>query len=296
MDALHRPSVADDKPTPSTFVDGSVSATDPLEVVLDGIGPVAALTLVDEAALAPGDRVRCELAGRRVIVHGIAGGPRGYRFVGEVRFESSGTFRKADYPGLRAIRPRVQGAGGAGGGAQTSAVTSASSKGGGGGAGAYAESFIDDIESLDDEITVTVGAGGTGVSASTGNTGGGSSFGDLVACGGGAGGGTVVHTSVGIGAIGGTGGIATAGDLRIQGGDGVNGWGMNARAIGGGGGSSVLGFGGRGAVLGSDPQVVAGIAGRGYGGGGGGAANSGTASAGTGGAGAPGIVIVELYA
>jgi hypothetical protein len=41
----------------------------------------------------------------------------GYRYVQSIYYTSNGTFVKATYPWLRAVRVRVQGAGGGGGGA-----------------------------------------------------------------------------------------------------------------------------------------------------------------------------------
>lgn len=59
----------------STFTWGTVTATAPLRVKLDGDTAALAVTpssLVDPILLAPGDRVRVELANNRVIVHGKA--------------------------------------------------------------------------------------------------------------------------------------------------------------------------------------------------------------------------------
>jgi hypothetical protein len=87
-----------------------------------------------------------------------------YRFVTTVYFTSSGTFTKADYPWLRAIRVKCQGGGGGGGGAATTGVGQQAISSGGAG-GAYAESFITNIAGLDASVTVTRGAGGTGGAA-----------------------------------------------------------------------------------------------------------------------------------
>lgn len=61
----------------SEFVWGMVQFENPLSVLLDGetspIG-VAIDSLVDRASLKIGDRVRCEFDGRRLVVHGVAGG------------------------------------------------------------------------------------------------------------------------------------------------------------------------------------------------------------------------------
>ncbi|GAA3730043.1 hypothetical protein GCM10022239_03320 [Leifsonia bigeumensis] len=60
-----------------TFIWGTVSAVGPLRVVLDGDSveiPVTPDSLVDPLTFAVDDRVRCELSGRRLIIHGRAGG------------------------------------------------------------------------------------------------------------------------------------------------------------------------------------------------------------------------------
>jgi microcystin-dependent protein len=59
------------------FTWGTIAAVSPLRLLLDGDTeplPIAPELLVPQASLALGDRVRCELAERRVIVHGRAGG------------------------------------------------------------------------------------------------------------------------------------------------------------------------------------------------------------------------------
>src|SRR5690606_34295960 len=104
----------------------------------------------------------------------------GYVYGGTVYFTSSGTFTKADYPGLRAVRVKVQAGGGGGGGAAgTSPGEEAAAAGGGG--GEYAESFIP-ASGLSAAETITVGTGGSGGAAgfNIGSTGGDSSFGSHV--------------------------------------------------------------------------------------------------------------------
>ena len=191
-------------------------------------------------------------------------------------FTSSGDFKKADFPWLRAIRVKCQGAGGAGGSIQNGTGVSGAGSGGG-----YAESFIADIESLPDTVQVTVGAGGTTVTGGDGNPGGDSSFGSIVEATGGGGGGSNGSTS--------TPGAGT-GDFNIDGGWGAPG-GSGTDFPSGVGGSSYMGSGGAGRRHGSNGF---GGVGRGYGGGGG-ACRQGTSGTATGGNGADGIVIVELY-
>ena len=216
----------------------------------------------------------------------------GYRPMGApVRFTSSGTFDKADYPGLRAVRVTAQGAGGGGGGAG-STTSDQSACGGGGGGGGSAESFIIDIAALAASVTVTVGAGGGGGSGTgNGSTGGASSFGTAVVAAGGSGGSGRSGTSGGS-ADGGNGGDASAGDFRRVGGGGASG-----RVTSG----DFVAFGqGAGSALGAISNVgganSAGNTGKSYGGGGGGAVNGTSQSSRNGGPGAPGIVIVEMFA
>ena len=141
-------------------------------------------------------------------------------------FTSSGDFKKADFPWLRAIRVKCQGAGGAGGSIQNGTGVSGAGSGGG-----YAESFIADIESLPDTVQVTVGAGGTTVTGGDGNPGGDSSFGSIVEATGGGGGGSNGSTSIP---------GAGTGDFNINGGWGTPG-GSGTDFPGGVGGSSYMG-------------------------------------------------------
>jgi hypothetical protein len=219
----------------------------------------------------------------------------GFRLVEIVYFTSSGTFTKASYPWLRAVRVRVQGAGGAGGGcpATGSAQFSVAS---GGDAGGYAESFITDIAGLASSVTVTRGAGGAGVSNAAGGDGGSSSFGALVVAGGGIGGRVGVVVAEGTASVispnGSANAVGTSGTILIQGGKGLPGVGVSRFGngqSGGAGGGSVLSGGGRGG------QQNPGAAGT-FGSGGGGAARNQDAAAAGGSAGGNGIVILELFA
>jgi len=230
-------------------------------------------------------------------VFGVAvNGTAVYRFVSTVYFTSSGTFSKADYPWLRAIRVKCQGAGGGGAGVPTTAVAQMV-LGSAGSGGAYAESFITDIAGLASSVTVTRGAGGAGGAAgqNNGSDGGSSSFGASVSADGGTGG-----LSNGAGALlslfpqaqktGATGGT---GDLIIPGDSAMMPYQSRVdfiySPISGGsflGGSKVSGN-----------QAQNGVAGSAFGGGGTGGQNTQSqATARSGGAGGNGIVIVELYA
>jgi hypothetical protein len=220
-----------------------------------------------------------------------------FAFVETVYFTSSGTFTKADYPWLRAIRVKVQGGGGGGGNVSGAESNVDACIGGGGGGGEYAEVFITDIAGLDASITVTRGGGGSG--DSSGST---SLFFGYSALGGASGSGSASTSSTivmrtGDSGSGGSGGSGAA-DLRIAGSDGTLGFvhrrGSTSfnqidRKAGGQGGASAL----AGAT--DSKRSVDSFNGKLYGGGGSGAFTAGTGSS-TGGSGADGIVIVDLYA
>jgi hypothetical protein len=220
----------------------------------------------------------------------------GFRFKEAVYFTSNGTFTKADYPWLRAIRVRLVGGGGGGGGCATTSANQVA-VGRSGGAGAYAESFITDIAGLSASVTVTTGSGGAGGAAGNNNgaDGGTSSFGVVVSANGGNfGAGTAAITVPGV--LGGTATQATAsGDLTIPG-AGVSGQAFPLAATI----STIRGaeslFGAGGNVL-FTATGAAGNSGTGKGSGGSGGGNvENQATARAGGAGGAGIVIVELYA
>jgi hypothetical protein len=208
-------------------------------------------------------------------------------------FVSSGAFYKGNYPKAKLFRVTLIGGGASGGG--TGATGSGeTSVGGGGGAGGYSERIYTPSQ-LSAEVSVTIGAGGTAVTASNGNNGGTSSF-ATVSASGGIGGGyqppttTEGYVSPDVGAIGGNG---SGGRLNVRGGQGdygvaVGGTG-SSRIVGGKGGDSRFGAGGRGG------QNGPGFAGTNYGGGGGGASRNQNHAVTLSGAGAPGIVIVEVF-
>jgi len=223
----------------------------------------------------------------------------GYVYVSTVYFSTSGTFTKADYPWLRAIRVKCQGAGGGGGG--VAATASGEWGGGAGGAsGVYAESFVTNIAGLASSVTVTVGSGGSGgVGNVVGASGGSSSFGTVVSANGGGPGESVNPANFLRTAVPANGSSTGIGDLIISGrsgypsieiGDNLS----QFNTYGGRGGDSFLGAGA--ASQRTSTTGFNGISGFLYGGGGGGAANNRSQAARTGGPGAAGIVIVELYA
>jgi hypothetical protein len=235
----------------------------------------------------------------RVRSSATSNGTPSYRYVDTIYYSSSGSFVKADYPWLRAIRVKCQGGGGGGGGV---AATSSTEWGGGAGgaSGAYAESFISNIEDLSSTVTVTRGSGGAGgVGNASGTSGGTSSFDSLVSAGGGSFGESVNPANFLRTAVPANGSSSATGDLVVPGragypsieiGDNVS----QFNTHGGRGGDSFLGAGG--ASQRTTNIGFNGLSGFLYGGGGGGAANNRSQSARTGGPGANGIVIVELYA
>ena len=177
---------------------------------------------------------------------------------------------------------QVWGAGGAGGGA-----TNTDKNGGGGGGGAYC-TYIENV-TPGETIRITVGAGGTGVSAGTGNAGGFSQVqhltGAVVFCNAvGGGGGSMASSSSSAGA-GGTGGQIANNIPANTGFKGGNGGGSNPttsstdQSGGGGGGAGTGANGGNGGIL------TAGAGGATGGGAGGTGVSTTSASGSTGGAG-----------
>lgn len=203
------------------------------------------------------------------------------------RFTSSGTWNKPS--GASRVLVQVQGSGGAGGGAATTSAGQTSA-GAGGEAGAYAESWYD-ASALTASVTVTIGAGGTGVVAGTGNNGATSSFGAFVSAAGGAGAGFAgaSGTVAVFGAARST--QAMTGDFQMAGGGGGSGFRLGSTgASGGAGGNSWFGRGGA-----SNGPGGTGVNGTGYGGGGGGSALNPSATQTAGGNGANGIVVVTTF-
>ena len=229
-------------------------------------------------------------------------GRSAYLYMGTLYYTSNGTFVKAHYPGLRAVRVKVQGGGGGGGGCRVT-TTGHSAAAGGGGGGGYSEKFIlvDDLAASE---TVTVGAGGSGGAAAAGNgsSGGASSFGSHCQGNGGGGGNGMDDTASWSWAYEGGAGSASGGDLNIPGSPGIRG--IVGRVLGsagdatrviqlGAGGDSMLGMGGKDWTNSTTASV--GPGGQGRGSGGAGAYRNNTAGSHAGGNGADGIVIVELY-
>lgn len=207
------------------------------------------------------------------------------RLLGVQVFSTAGTFTYTPTPGTNKVIPQVQAAGGAGGGAPATGA-GVSSMGAPGGAGAYAESLITSAFS---GVTITVGAGGTGVSGANGNNGGPSSFGALISCPGGRGGpiagpagGTFYANSLNSTA-------PSGGNIRSNIGAGSDT--AISPGVVGRPGASLFGAGSLPAGGG-----VSGVASTSPGAGGSGTGTGASSAALTGGAGAPGIVIVWEYA
>lgn len=219
-----------------------------------------------------------------------------YVFVETLYFTSSGTFTKASYPWLRAIRVKCVGGGGGASGASTTS-SSQISTGGPGSGGGYSEKFYTDISGLAASVTVTTGAGGTGVgSGSAGGSGGTSSFVSQTATGGGGGSGSAASTVALSFSNSGTPGSGANADFIIDGSSGIIVIATQLDRV-------PSGLGGASHLSGTQALTVPGGSGRNggagrlYGGGGQPGINANNqATARTGGAGANGIVIVELYA
>lgn len=234
----------------------------------------------------------------RELLGGVAGAwdIPGYLSGGQVLFESSGDFEKADYPGLRAVIVECQGPGGSGAASATAAAGNVS-LGSGGRSGAYARKFAL-ASALGASETVTVGPAVAGASAGANNGGDGAttSFGSHCTAEGGIGG---VHRPAGTAFPVQWGGAQASasgtGDLVIPGRPApLLTWAeARNRAITSAGADSLFGAGGRSARSGN-ASPAPGQDAEGYGAGGGGAATSEGQTQQAGGASAPGLVIVTL--
>ena len=194
--------------------------------------------------------------------------------------------------GLRALLAFVLAAGGGGGGC--SAASGSAAAAGGGGPGGVSWKFIL-AAALNATETVTVGLGGPGgpAGANNGTNGEASSFGShLTASGGVAGIGDAAGTTVPrIGGSGNDGGTGSNGDINWRCDFGQFGIVFNtSSSIGGSGGNSPYGAGGRGRLNNLTPQN-----GLGYGSGGAGAATANSTTPLAGGNGANGLVILYEF-
>lgn len=250
----------------------------------------------------------------------VAGLARGYRLLTTVYLTSTGSFTKANYPGLALVEVECLGAGG-GSGCSVATSTNQYSWGAGGAGGGWSHStfLAGDLTAVE---TVTVGAGGvagaTGVTpsgpssptrfAGQGGNGGKTSFGSHVEVDGGDGGG--VTSAVAVTAFGIPSG--TSQDTTANGGDGVTGtydlfvagyagdifgarngepftyWALHGQPGAGP-------YGTRTRPTASPGSGAAGIAGNGYGSGAAGSHCVASESTRTGAAGSNGLVIVRVY-
>lgn len=242
-------------------------------------------------AVAKGGELDADLEARLTAIEDALSVPS-FLMGDQVFFTADDTFTKANYPGLRAVRIRVQGGGGAGGGAASTAAAQNAFPSGGGGGG-YAEAFVLEADLAAAEA-VTVGAGGTGVSGADGNAGADSIFdtvsGEVRGVGGG--GGTTMTAGTSLSHVLGAGSGGGTGDFVVTGMSGMHSVRYSSTSGDGAlasGGPSHLGPGGRGRLNATGDAAGA------YGGGGGAGANNASQSARTGGAGGIGLVIVELF-
>jgi len=208
-------------------------------------------------------------------------------------FTANGTFT----PDAKCIAADVYclGSGGGGGGAvATGAATASCGTGGDGGGWAFAHLSIATIGASQ---SVTVPAGGTGVSGAAGNAGAATTFGTLVSGRGGAGGQTTAAAGVTFSSIANAPVQSATGDVRGWTIPGGFGWALSATVTGGQGGCTTVGGGGG---LGGRVATGAGsqggsAAGANSGAGGGGAANGFSQAAVAGGAGGSGLCFVIEY-
>lgn len=205
------------------------------------------------------------------------------------RISATGTYTPT--AGTSSVVVHIVGGGGAGGGAPATGAGQVS-VGGGGGGGAWS---VSRLTSGFSGVTVTIGAGGTGVSGANGNSGSASSFGALIVVGGGGGGNAGGAATVSSAAAGGGGSVTTAGNVLFTAGTpGSPGFTQAAHGMFGGiGGASPYGVPSA-AATGNSNGIGANT---GHGAGGGGAcSNSGSQPAFTGGDGSAGLCIIYEYA
>jgi hypothetical protein len=209
-------------------------------------------------------------------------------------FTASGTYTPT--AGLiYAIIECVGGGGGGGGGQSPGAGAGYAIGCGGGGSGGYSRT-VKSAAQIGASQSVTIGAGGAGVSNANGNAGGTTSVGTLCVAQGGSGGtGGGGYFAAGAGGV-----IAGAvGDVIAAGAPGVNGMlsgdvATGTRSESGAGGSSFYGGGGVGIGTGAGTAINGNAASSyGSGGGGGGSYNVGTSF--SGGNGSAGVVIITEY-
>lgn len=210
-------------------------------------------------------------------------------------FTGSGTYTPT--VGMQQCLVISTGGGGGGGGADGGGGDCGGGSGGGAGATCIELFAASDIGASQ---TVTIGAAGTAGANTGGNggNGGNTTFGALHTAGGGTGGNGIVANDNDTFTLGVAGGTATGGLINITGGDGSlgegNGLPTGSFGMGGTGGASFWGGGGRGSA--AEASSLAGSNGGAFGSGGGGASVGDTATGAAGGTGAAGIcVVIEIY-
>lgn len=268
----------------------SVTVSNKITVQRAGTDTVNGVTTAVDAITVGGGRARLVSNGsnRWDLVEGPSVGTGGLKLLRISRITTLGAGIWARASDVSAILVKGWGAGGGGGGA--TGTGTGCSGGAGGGGGSYAETFITTPAA---SYNYNVGtAGGGGPAGGAGFSGGNTTFDTLlVANGGGFGTASAKTTAVSRTSAGGSGGIASAGDVQSSGEQGGIGILMNVVGVGGSGGAAACGGGAAGAG-GADGQNGGG--GRFPGGGGGGGCEAG-ASGRTGGTGGNGYLIIYEF-
>lgn len=221
------------------------------------------------------------------------------RLINKFKYGASLTNTLSPVAGAKWYRVRIGAGGGSGGSCPVASAANTGYEGGGGGAGAQVEVWIP-ASLITSDVTITLGRGGLN-DGNTSSLGEKSEFGSLISCGGGAGGQTAFWDANTVAqlALGGAGGLATISSsiadenivINTRGITGGQGFKFPFSQLGGDGGPSIFGAGGRGAgnASPSDDSKAPSA-------GGGGAANVGpSAAARPGGKGANGFCLVEVY-
>lgn len=212
------------------------------------------------------------------------------RFLGVQRFTSNGTYTPT--AGAATAIVKGVGGGGAGGGAPTN-TTGHYSCGAGGNSGAYGEVALP--VSAINGATITLGAGGTGVTNAPGNNGAGTTVGSVISFPGGTGGGDGLSSAVSVATVTAPGGgvsTTTGTVLHSSIGTGSLGVATSGAVCGGSGGSTPFGAGG---TYGSGVLSNNGVAAAANSGAGGSGAGNSTTSTYAGGNGGSGYVEIWEY-
>jgi len=206
-------------------------------------------------------------------------------------FTASGTY--TPNPRMAYCHVRTVGGGGAGGGAKATGSNNVHC-GGGGGSGEYAEGIFTKVDIGSSQV-VTIGTAGTASSGAQGGDGTATSLGALISANGGLGGASSSGTTIvrnANGRLGGSGG--SGGDFRSPGRVGL--WGYCSTSppelIGGFGGNSFFGMGGKVSIGGVTNTGQNGI---GYGAGGAGSSNFKNQSSITAGDGVNGFILITEF-